>query len=149
MKNNIRIYHFFFPKGKVLPFKKARWTVMIVIQEMLMCKWKAIFRMFYDVSYRKNIYHLRDILSKAPLQSEKTTMKLSDINFSHGINYPEWVAHLTNKLIDDENDYKRIKVFFDETIKCWIVIDGNHRLRALKNTQDLDKEINVLKLSYR
>ncbi len=119
---------------------------MIVIQEMMMCKWKAIFRMFWDTKYRKNIYHLRDILSKAPLTGEKSTLKLEEINFSHDINYPDWCDKLIFKLACNQSDYKRIKVFYDDN--RWIVIDGNHRLFALKYMLPPDTEIDVLKLTY-
>lgn len=148
MANNKFIYHLFFPKGKSLPFKKLRWTIMIVIQELLMHKFKSIFRIFYDKTYRKSIYHLRDILSKAPLTSEKTTMRLGDISYSHDINYPKWVDYLIAKLKIDKTDYKRIKTFFDTTANKWIVIDGNHRLAALNCILPPETEINVLKLTY-
>ncbi len=146
MANNKFIYHLFFPKGKQLPLRKFRWTVMIVIQELLMHKFKAIFRMFWDKAYRKDIYHLRDILSKAPLKGEKTTLQLCDIDYSHDINYPKWVVYLRRKLYANPKDYKRIKVFYDQD--HWIVIDGNHRLRALKVALPLYTQIDVLKLSY-
>jgi len=148
MSSKSGIYKFFFPEGKKLPFPKLRWTIMIIIQELKMCKYKAVFKYFVNPSYKRDINFLRDILSKGILTSEKTSMRLGDINFSHEINYPEWVQKLVRDLKQSPNNYQRIKVFYTEE-KGWIVIDGNHRLKALKTVSNPDKIINVLKLTYK
>ena len=142
-----RIYHFFFPEGKDLPLKKVRWTIMVIIQELMLCKFKAILKYFIKPSYRRDINKLRDILSKAPLRCHKSTLFLKDINFSHEINYPKWVDKIEDKHIFLNVPFKRIKVFNDKG--TWIVIDGNHRLQAMKNCLWEDTLVDVLILEYK
>lgn len=147
MKRKRRLYNFFFPVDKQLPFRKTRWTIMILIQELMMCKYKAVLKFYYKKSYRKDIKLLRDILSKGKLTATKTEVKLVDINYSHEINYPAWVDKLCKDLQKDNTDYKRIKVFYHEG--RYLVIDGNHRLMALKRTVKLNTMIKVLLLTYK
>lgn len=141
-----RIYHFFFPKGKDLPLKKFRWSVMIILQELMMCKYRSIIKYYIKPSYRKDINVLRDILSKAPLKGRKDVLIFNDINFSHEINYPKWVEKLAYNYMVNDINYKRIKVFFHED--KWIVIDGNHRLLAMKETMSPLEQVEVLILDY-
>lgn len=144
-----RIYDFFFPDGRNLPFRKTRWMLMIIIQELRMKKFRAIFKYYYKSSYRKDIQKLRDILSKGKLTAKKDTLELSRIDFSHEINYPKWVEKLEKDLWDNPDNYKRIKVFYDTSSHKFLVIDGNHRLRAMKNVFKEDKKVNVLWLTYK
>jgi hypothetical protein len=147
MKRKQKLYDIFFPEGKQLPFRKIRWTIMIVVQEIMMCKWRAVLKFYYKASYRKDIRVLRDILSKGKLSATKTELYLCLINSSHEITYPSWVLKLCDDLEKDSTDYKRIKVFCHEG--KYIVIDGNHRLRALKLMLPLKSEVDVLLLEYR
>jgi len=142
-----KVYDFFFPSGKKIRFRKTRWTIMIIFQEAMMGKWKSIAKFYYKKSYRKDIKHLRDILSKGKLSARKIEMKLGDINYSHEINYPDWVDKLINDLKQDPDNYKRIKVFNDNG--NYIVIDGNHRLKALNEVFSANKLIKVLFLTYK
>lgn len=119
---------------------------MTILQEMKMCKWKAIFKFFYKWSYHKDIMKLCNILSKGRLTSKRATLTLRQIHFSHEINYPEWVIKLCEDLAKDKNNYKIIKVF--EHKGKFIVIDGNHRLKALKIVLKPYNRINVLLLKY-
>ena len=146
MKRKRKLYDLFFPAGRRLPFRKLRWTIMIIIQEMMMCKWKAIAKFYYKKSYRADIKVLRDILSKGKLKGTKTTVQLCNIHFSHEINYPEWVDKLAEDLRMNPQDYKRIKVFNNKG--KYIVIDGNHRLQAMVWELHPYTEIEVLLLSY-
>ena len=148
MSSKSGIYRFFFPEGKSLPFPKLRWTIMIIIQELRMCKYKAVIKYFIKPSYRKDINFIRDYLYKGNLTSEKTSLRLGDINFSHEINYPMWVEKLIRDLEESPDNYQRVKVFYTKE-KGWIVIDGNHRLKALKTVLHPDRGINVLKLTYK
>lgn len=142
-----RIYHYFFPEGQEVSNKKLRWTIMIILQELRMGKFKAVFKYFVKKSYRKDINLLRDILSKGGLKGTKTNLPLKDIYFSHEINYPKWVEKLERDFIVSEVPYKRIKVFKHEG--KYIVIDGNHRLKAMKRTMSNYSIVPVLELTYK
>jgi hypothetical protein len=144
--NNQKIYGIFFPSGNNLPFRKTRWTVMVLLQELSMCKYKAILKYYLKKSYRRDIKVLMDILSRGKLKASKTVLILGDINFSHEINYPDWVEKLKKDLKEDPTNYKRIKVFLHNG--KYLVVDGNHRLRALKDTLSLSSQVNVLLLEY-
>lgn len=142
-----KVYDVFFPEGKDIKFRKLRWTIMIILQELSMCKYKAVLKFYFKKSYRKDIKVLRDILSKGKLKGTKTQLPLKDINFSHEINYPSWVIKLCEDLKESEDNYKRVKVFYHNG--RYIVVDGNHRLKALKLMCDPLKAINVLELNYK
>lgn len=145
-----KLYDLFFPAGKNIRFKKLRWTILIMIQEASMCKWKAILKFYYKASYRRDIRRLRDVLSQGKLKGTKRLMSLNQIEFSHEINYPEWVWELERRLMDDGDDYKTIKVHLMPDTNRYAVIDGNHRLMALKNHYGHSSKIlvRVLELTY-
>ena len=142
-----QIYNFFLPDN-VTKGRKFRWTLMIILQELLMCKYKAVFKYFVKKSYRKDLNLLRDILSKEPLTSHKKTINLNMIEFSHEINYPHWVKKLEEN-IDDKVSYiiPPIKVILHEG--KYLVVDGNHRLKAYKNTLHSNSLLNVVVLEYK
>lgn len=142
---NSDIYHLFFPNDNVR-FKKARWIIMIIIQELSMGKYKAVLKCAWNSKYRSDIYKLCTILSKGKLYSTKGQIQLGDINFSHEINYPKWVDKLVYDYISGNFPSKRIKVFkYDGK---YIVIDGNHRLKAMKIVFECTYMVDVLILSY-
>ena len=141
------LYHVFAPDTPNAPFRKTRWHIMILIQEIMMCKWRAILKYYYKPSYRKDINFLKDILSQGRLTSEKMCMMLGNIDYSHEINYPKWVDKLERDLHEDPKNYKRIKVFTHGGKNY--VIDGNHRLKALNNVFEPDTIVNILHLTYR
>ena len=144
----ILFYQWFFPHGKELKFRKLRWIIMIIIQEVMMKKWKAIFKFFINRKYNRDIMVLCDILSKAPLTSNLHRLPLRDINMSHEVNYPEWVTELENRILDGKlNEIVPLKVFRHKG--QWLVIDGNHRLQAMKNTLHEGVDIPVRVLHYK
>ena len=142
------VYKALFPRDRQLPFRKTRWTIMVLVQEISMGKWKAILKYFRKKSYKADIDRLCDILSKGRLTGEKSILYLEDIHSSHEVNYPEWVDVLVERYRKGSEDYKRVKVFFLEDQQRWIVIDGNHRLQALRRVFCGRKIIKVLKISY-
>jgi hypothetical protein len=141
-----KIYYLFFPKNRILPFSKLRWIIMVIIQEIMMGKYKAVFKYFIKPSYRKDINLLCDLLSKGRLTGRKDMVKLSDINYSHEINYPKWVHKLQQDLWKDIDNYKRIKVILHNN--KYLIVDGNHRLQAFNRTFAKDRMIKVLILEY-
>lgn len=140
------LYTSMFPVGKKIRFPKTKWMILIIIQELKMRKYKAIIKYFYRKSYRKDINFLKDILSKGKLSSTKSIMRLGSIHYSHEINYPEWVRKIEDDLMEDSENYHRIKVYQHEG--KMLVIDGNHRLKALNNLFPSNKLVKVLHLSY-
>lgn len=140
------LYHWFFPEKDNLPYPKLRWTILILIQELSMCKFKAVFKYFVKESYRNDINKLRNILSKGKLYSTKTQIQLKNIHFSHEINYPEWVEYLQKQILKT-GEVKSMKVFHHEGKV--IVIDGNHRLKAMKQVLSHETWIDVRLLRYR
>lgn len=121
---------------------------MVIIQELMLCKYRAVFKYFYKKSYRKDINYVRDILCKKKLQATEKRLPLFAIEFSHEINYPDWVDKLIDDLKQDPTNYKRIKVFYDEK-RGFLVIDGNHRLKAMRKVFPFTKHVDVLELSYK
>lgn len=142
---NKKVYYFFYPRAGTVRFAKLRWTLAIIIQELLMCKFRAVIKYYVKPSYRKDINVLRDILSQGRMKGSKGYLRLGDIQFSHEINYPLWVEKMEVRMIADPDDYTRIKVI-DHNGR-WLVVDGNHRLMALRRTRGLDSKVRVLILS--
>ncbi len=124
---NKRIYYFLLgnPKSKN---RKLRWTISIILQELLMGKYKAVLKYYFKPSYRKDINILRDKLAPYPLKAVKTTLGLRDIQKSHEINYPVWVDKLITRLEKGEK-LPPLKVIRHNNY--FLVVDGNHRLQAL------------------
>lgn len=140
-----QLYNLMLPHDNVR-FKKTRWLTLVLIKELAQKKFRAVFKYYWKRSYRRDINHLKDILSRGKLHSKSSFITLGGINFSHEINYPKWVKKLEQDLKQDPNNYEPIKIFLDGD--KWIVIDGNHRLQALKNTFGNNELIKVRKLSY-
>lgn len=116
---------------------KLKWWMRSFVKEMKMGKYKAVFRYFYDSQYRSNINHLMDLLCWGKLKMEEAHIRLEDIYHSHEVNYPGWVEELV-QIAQDEHAAKLplMKVLWDYERKLWIVIDGNHRLAALRRVHE-------------
>lgn len=105
---------------------------MIIIQELLLFKFYAVFRLMWDKKYRKDLLKLRDKLSAYRYRGTKSQLPLCQIHFSHDINYHNWVKKLETEL-EKNGELKRIKVLWFKEDNLWRVIDGNHRLMAYNN----------------
>lgn len=110
--------------------KKTRWLAIVLIQELLMLKFRAIFKYFVKPTYRKDINRICSVMSKHEWYSELTELDIQDIHPSHEINYPEWVLEIINRLMIGTASVKPIKVI--EIDDRFMVIDGNHRLMAYR-----------------
>ena len=146
---NVKIYNTLLgnsAKGSKLC--RVKWLFMIIIQELFKCKFKAIFKVFYNKTYRNDIYTLCKLLTARPLTSRPGMLSLKDIHFSHEINYPEWVDYLCFRFdTEGKEALKPLKVLHNG--KKWIVVDGNHRLQAAKMTFSGEEKIRVKVLTYR
>ena len=115
-------------------FKFVRWWMRSFRREFHKRKYYAICRFFYDSNYRRDIVHIAHITTEYKLRAVDGRMMLGLINPSHDINYPGWVDDLEQKIAMYDAagiPLDPVKVMWDWTKKHWIVIDGNHRLRAL------------------
>lgn len=128
---------------KAQVFYKARWMYRVLFHELLKKrKFYAFARLAFDPVYRADILHLRNLLSAPGIKMYRAEMRLQDIKFSHDVNYPEWVESLKGRLLKGERP-EPIKVFWDHTRNQWIVIDGNHRLAAMRAVLSPDALVRV------
>ena len=70
-----QLYQLFFPHPNV-KFKKFRWMILVILKELAQGKYRAVFKYYWKKSYRKDIQHLRDILSKGRLYSKSINIKI-------------------------------------------------------------------------
>ena len=131
--------------------KTLKWHLRSVIKEGARLKFKSIFRYLWDSAYRKDVDHLCVLTSRRPLRAKTTYFKLNQIHPSHAINYPGWVRKLETELIWSDfgaktPNFKPIKIIFDYFNKRFIVVDGNHRLAAMKNTCHGNTDVQVILL---
>jgi hypothetical protein len=98
-------------------------------------KYYAIFRVFWDSEYRGQIQYMRRLTRQHDLILSHGAVPLNSMTPGHSINYPKWVDHLVNQI--NTVGWKKmepIKVIWDESQTKWLVVDGNHRLEALRRT---------------
>lgn len=121
------------------------WVLMVISQELKMGKYWAVIKFMIKPSYFKSIMFLARNLSKCKYRGVKSALPLGDVHFSHEINYPKWVKRL-------ETSYSKYGLATYPPIKVlkidgkYFVIDGNHRLQALKNTFSNITPISVIML---
>jgi len=71
-------------------------------------------------------------------------VQLGSIVPGHKINYPLWVKHLVKKInTEGWKKLEPIKVIWDYNQDKWLVVDGNHRLEAMKRTLPVSMKIPV------
>lgn len=130
---------------------RIKWLWWAIVQEALKLKFKAVLRTLYDPQYRKDITYLWMKLSRGKLKAREDFMPLWKIHFSHSINYPGWVTHLTQRIHQGE-EFPPIKVIKDSNPDGdWdrhMVVDGNHRLLAMKMTMPDTAMVHVKLLEY-
>jgi len=124
-------------------WKEARWMLLVILQEFYMFKFYSIWRFFIDSQYANDIRKLRTILAPEKLTARLQEVRLGQVSFSHAISYPDWVADLVVK-IRAGVELPPIKVY--EYQGKLLVIDGNHRLAAMKITMDPATKIMVRRL---
>lgn len=107
-------------------------------------KFYAIFRVFWDKEYRAEIQHMRMLTRQYDLVLGHGSIPLRAIVRGHKINYPNWVNHLVDQI--NTRGWKKlepIKVIWDKSKFKWLVVDGNHRLEAMKRTLPSSMKIPV------
>lgn len=109
--------------------------VRSLIKNLKKKKFKSIFRVFWDSQYRHDIRYMKTLVQREERQVVKGLIKIGAIKLGHDINYPQWVRFLFNQLDAAEGlivNLPPIKVVWDPKQLSWLVVDGNHRLRALQ-----------------
>lgn len=99
-------------------------------------KFKAVFRYLLCPTYRRSVNYMRDLMTYEPYELHHRELELCLIRSSHNLNYPKWVNTLVRRIEDWEGLYrpKPMKVMYDwrRNDGTYMIIDGNHRLAALK-----------------
>lgn len=129
--------------------KFFQWWYRSARREVHKRKYYAISRFFWDVAYRRDIMHIAHITTEYKLTAINGRLQLGLIKPSHDINYPGWVDELEAKIAIYNAEgipLDPIKVMWDWTKHCWVVIDGNHRLAAYKRvfSDMMDVEVTFL-----
>lgn len=147
---NQQLYSFFLPES-AKRFRKTRWLMVTIIQELLMGKYLAVWKYYTKAKYRKDINVLKNLLAPHKLYGRKSTIYLREIHMSHEINYPDHVQKLAReyskypRYAHKAPDIPHIKVILNDGE--WLVVDGNHRLMAMEYCFNQNQLINVLILS--
>lgn len=104
-----------------------------IVKNLRKGKFHSLFRRYHDKKYRADIKHLWKITEEYELEVTAKYMPLGMINHSHDINYPQWVEKLVGDIRTMGVDsLEPIKVIYDRFNQRWIVVDGNHRLAAMR-----------------
>jgi hypothetical protein len=112
-----------------------------------MKKWRSILRFFTERKYHEDIMVLCRLLSKARLTSEEKRLPLNAIQFSHSINYPDWVNCIERRIWNEGlQAVPKLKVIKHKG--AYLVVDGNHRLKAMKRCFPPAKTVLVRELKY-
>lgn len=108
-----------------------------LFSNILKRKFKAILRPLYDSTYRRDLQTLRSVVGDGHHTLVEVELPLYMIHSSHAINYPDWVNTLVGRMYDTLWHPPLMKVIKDEQrsrdgYEYYMVVDGNHRLAALK-----------------
>ncbi len=132
-------------------FRQMMWISRSLLANVKKRKWKAIFRATWDRSYRNQLSRIRRIIGSHEYELVEIEVPLYSISLSHSINYPDWVQVITSRINDWEGLYTppMIKVVLDwehskSDSERYMVVDGNHRLTAMKNCYSPGRNVKVL-----
>lgn len=93
-------------------------------------KFRSYWMSLVDLEYRSQIKYIFDI-TKETTQSKIAFVPINLLVHGHKIVYHEYAAAL---MVDDEVNLEPIKVFYHKGM--YVVIDGNHRLPAIKSRSE-------------
>lgn len=106
-----------------------RWNLYVIIKNIH--KPKAFLKFLFRPKFRRQILSLRRLLINRDLTAMVIRVNINDIYFSHDIVYPKTVLTLVERYKALDVEVPLIKVIRNEYNQL-IVVDGNHRLAALK-----------------
>jgi hypothetical protein len=127
------------------------WISCSFVRDVRKHKWKAIFRVLYDRTYRRDLQRIRRVIGDGYYKLVESELPLCQIHNSHAINYHDWVNTLVGRMFDTHWHPQPIKVIRDPS-RNWaggpyyLVVDGNHRLVAMKRIYSPGKIIKVYEL---
>ena len=129
--------------------RQALWISRSFVRDVRKLKFKAIFRVLWDSNYRRDLQHMRRVIGDGYYTLVEMELPLYCIHPSHSINYPDWVNTLVGRMYDTLWQPPKIKVIEDvsrsrEGLPHFMVVDGNHRLCALKIILSPGAKIRVL-----
>ena len=131
--------------------RQALWISRSFFRDVRKRKFKAIFRVLYDGTYRRDLQKMRAVIGDGYYQLVETELPLYCIHNSHSINYPDWVNTLVGRMYDTLWQPPLIKVIRDPgrstpDYPYYLVVDGNHRLQAMKIILSAGAKIKVLEM---
>lgn len=112
---------------------KPSWHFDKIMANIKKKKFKAMFRYFFDSNYKRQVDHMIRTVKQRPVRCVESSVRIGDITYGHPINYPKWVSTLRWRIQHlGYTSLDPIKIIWDETKGKYLVVDGNHRLAALK-----------------
>lgn len=121
------------------------WYYLTLKSEIKHKKIKSIVKLFTNKCYRNDIKRLANKLHGKKYEIQLAQIPLKAIKFSHSITYSEWVLTLMMEIKTGTNQFcetlRPIKVIKEDD--GYMVIDGNHRLMALKLSYPADHPVIV------
>lgn len=109
------------------------WSIKSILKNLAKWKYRALLRFVYDSKYRQDVRYMLNVVRMKPVELIDSEVSLGNVISSHEVNYPGWVAHLRLQIVAyGPQHLPPIKVVYDPSKRKYLVVDGNHRLEALK-----------------
>lgn len=108
-------------------------------------KFWSFFRLFVDKQYRKDIKRIIGLTAGKDYAENFAFIPVNQIESSHQINYPNWVNELEGQL-RARRQLEPIKVVRTGN-QIYTVLDGNHRLEAMRRFYPCDHAVPVVLLT--
>jgi hypothetical protein len=109
------------------------WRFKSIYKDLRKKKYKALFRYFYDPTYRTEVNYMLSLVRFEEMECIQSQIKIGDIVHGHSINYPLWIRKLRYQIRHKGyNSLEPLKVVWDSKKSKFLIVDGNHRLSALK-----------------
>lgn len=104
---------------------KLMWYVAFFFSTLLKLKFKAFYKYATCARFRSDISNIINLLSQGMPKVREDYRDLYKLHLSHDILYPNWVKKLRGK------NLKKTKIYAIKDGNKYIVVNGNHRLRAM------------------